>query len=343
MGHFGLDIGSYNIKVAAVDGYGDHSKIKKVASVPNPVGVILPTNANQQNQLATTIKQTLKDMGLLGQECHLSLSGSSSYISVISMPVLTNNELSSAISWEAEQHIPVSLSEVNYEYDVLSRPDKNSGDDNMQVLLVGAPKTVVSGYLNLMEMVGVESIGMEPEVLSLVRAFIPEKGVETEATTLYCCFGALTSDLVVVDKGNISVVHSAEIGSLALTRALERGLSLQPSQAEEYKRSYGAQAELLEGKVNNVLLPVLETFVREVKKTMQFFVSKSPATNRISRVVVTGGGANLPGISTYLAQQLSVEVLVGDPFKRFSSDKKLQMPPDKTSLSIAIGLAVKEF
>lgn len=343
MAFFGLDIGSYAIKFVAADGSGDSAKIKGIGSVYNPVGQILPEDNHLFEQLAGAIKKGIRDFSLSGQNCHLSLPGPQAYISIVQMPVLSDAELSSAIRWEAEQHIPVSLTDVNFEYDVVWRPPRGSNEETMSVFLVGAPKKTVQRYLELLELVGIEAVGLEPEVVSLTRAFLPEKTDQPMATTLVCNLGALSSSFVVIDRGRIAVAHTAPIGSLALTRALEKGLTLSPTQSEEYKRSYGLDGAKLEGKVRQVLSPVFDAVVAEIRKTMQFFLSKSPGSSNISRVIVTGGGANLPEVTSYLVDVLSVEVVVGNPFARFGAGKKFQLPPDTASYAVATGLSVKDF
>ncbi len=342
MAFFGLDIGSYAIKYVAAEGHGQHAKLRRVGSVYNPVGQILPEDKGQFEQLAAAIKNGIKEQGLVGQNCHLSLPGPQAYVSIINMPVLSDAELASAIKWEADQHIPVSMSEVNFEYDVIWRPEKGSTGDDMLVLLVGSLKKTVNRYLDLLEMVGIEAVGLEPEVLSLVRVYL--QGYKGEAGgTLICNLGALSTSFAIVDTlGRLSVAHSAPIGSLALTRALERGLNLAPSQAEEYKRTYGLDAQQLEGRVRNVLAPVFESLISEIRRTTQFFTSKDPAINRVTRVILAGGGANLPGITSHIAQNLTVEVVIGDPFREKGADEKIQLPSERASFSVASGLAIKE-
>lgn len=341
--HFGLDIGSYSLKFVLAEGKDDSAKIKFAGSVYNPVGQVLPTDNNQLNQLAEAVKTGIRDFGLHGLDCHLSLPSQHAYTSIVSMPNLSDSELSSAIRWEAEQHIPVSLDEVNFEYDVIYRPARGDADQTMSVFMVGTPKKVVDRFIELVDLVGVEPIALEPESLSMYRAYFADKVADQQVTTMICNFGALTTSFVVVDKGYIVAVHNANIGSLALTRVIEKGLSLDPSNSEEYKRTYGLDPSQLEGKVREAMLPTFEALVREIRKTIQFYISQSPSTNMISRVIMCGGGSNLPAIAPYLVEALSIEVLVGNPFTRFSVDQKMQLPEDVTAMSVATGLAVKGF
>ena len=342
MAFFGLDIGSYAIKFAKIE-RGTSPKVARLGAIYNPVGQILPSDPNQFVQLSAAIKNGVRDHGLAGMSCHLAVPGLQSYISIVAMPALSDAELSSAIKWEAEQHIPVSLDEVNFEYDVVWRPPKGSTEENMSVFMVGVPKTTVERLLELLRQAGLEAIGLEPEPVSLNRAFFGKKIKEPPVTTLVCDFGALSTSFVVIEDSRMVVTHTANMGSLALTRALERAFSLDPSQAEEYKRTYGLENNQLEGKVRNALLPVFSAVIDEVRKTMQFYASKYNGMRKVSRIVMVGGGSNLPGMVTYLAETLSVEVVVGDPFAGMKTDGKIQLPPDKASYGVAVGLALKEF
>jgi len=345
MAHFGLDIGSYAIKFVKAEGHDSHAKIKTVGSVYNSVGQILPSDQNQFQQLALLIKNGVKEFGLSGLNCHLSLPSNQAYMSIVQMPSLSDAELASAIKWEAEQHIPVALSEVNFEYDVISRPPRNSSDETMSVFMVGAPKTVVDRYIQLLETAGVEPTGLEPDVVSLARTFQAQKDTKETASksTLVCHFGALNTTFLVTSESQLSVIHTANIGSLALTRTIEKGLGLDPARSEEYKRTYGLQENQLEGKVKTVLLPVFDALVKEIRKTIQFYISQSPSNNNISRIIISGGGSNLPEMSSHLVDILSLEVIVGNPFENFSVDNNLKLPEDLASYSIAVGLATKAF
>jgi type IV pilus assembly protein PilM len=343
MNFFGLDIGSYMIKFVKVDKHLGGVKVAKIGWIYNPVGQILPGDKQDFEKLAMAIKQALKEHGLSGMNCHLALGGPQAYISIISMPALSDAELASAVKWEAEQHIPVSLDEVNFEYDVLSRPNKDLGEDEMKILLVGAPKKIVDRYIELLDLVGIEPIGLEPEVVSLMRSYVQEGVQANSATTLICNVGAFSTSFVVIENGKMSVAHSAPLGGVSLTRALEKELSLSPQQSEEYKRTFGLETDKLEGKVRASLLPVFDAILREIKKTIQYYVSKSPAINKVSRVIMCGASSNLPGLAPYLAEVLSVEVLVGNPFIKLGKENDNMNITDPSTYSVALGLALKDF
>jgi len=70
---------------------------------------------------------------------------------VIDMPMLSDKELSSAIYWEAEQHIPMPLTSINLDWKILQRNLESAKGKRMQVLLVGAPLSILSKYQKVFE------------------------------------------------------------------------------------------------------------------------------------------------------------------------------------------------
>jgi type IV pilus assembly protein PilM len=61
-----------------------------------------------------------------------SVSGHSVIVKKIPLPVMSEEELEESIQWEAEQHIPFDISDVNLDYQVLNTESAASSD----VLLV---------------------------------------------------------------------------------------------------------------------------------------------------------------------------------------------------------------
>ncbi|OGV91704.1 hypothetical protein A3A66_02200 [Microgenomates group bacterium RIFCSPLOWO2_01_FULL_46_13] len=334
----GLDIGSYAIKLVGLDHQGGKFVVRSLGSAYNPVGQVLPKEEAGTVQLAETIKKLLAEQKVLGQPVFLALPETEAFTSVVTMPILTDAELSSAIQWEAEQHIPVSLDEVNLEYTVLRRPPKGSGEEKMTVLLAAASKSRVNQLVTLMERVGVEPAGLETSLIALSRVFSAK--TNQSGATVITNISALSTDLVIIDDGFIVTTHSVPTGGLALTRAVEKSLGLDPSHAEEYKRSYGLMENQLEGKVRNSLLPVFNSLVGEVRKTIQYFRSERPETN-LKSVIVTGGGAYLPGIVAFLANSLSVEVAIGNPFEAMEVRSGSAFSQEVATFAIATGLAMK--
>jgi Tfp pilus assembly PilM family ATPase len=116
---------------------------------------------------------------------------------------------------------------------------------------------------------------------------------------------------------------------------------MDPIQAEQYKINYGIDERQLEGKVAKAILPVLSVILEEAKRALAFFNQKHPA-GKFDFVTVAGGGAEMHGLSIWLAQALNLEVLTANPFVAFIKDDKFPKEISPARFATAVGLALRE-
>ena len=339
--HFGLDLGVSEAKIVYLNQSGSGYKLVTFGAVKLPVGVAFSGENLDLEETANFLKKTLKDLGISTKKVAMSISESQVYTRVIETPCVSDSELESAISWEAEQYVPIPLSDVLLRHVVLSKPTEETPGAKMDVLLVAAPNTVIEKYLKLAKLTGLEIIGIETEILAVSRALVGNDPYSP--TSIVISFGGTTTDLSVVKKGNLSFVRSLATGGDAVTRAIVADLKLDAYQAEEYKRTYGLDPTKLEGRVNASIAPIMDIIIAEVKRAIAYYQSKKP-DDPIKRAVLVGGMAKMPGLVNYLGQALSLEVQMGDPFANLQKNEKQvsELGDNLPIFAAAVGLALKE-
>jgi Tfp pilus assembly PilM family ATPase len=97
-----------------------------------------------------------------------------------------------------------------------------------------------------------------------------------------------------------------------MTRSIASSLSLPILQAEEYKRSYGVRADVLEGKLFQAVGPITTNLTNEIKKAYSF-ITQNNLTSKPTRVVLTGGGALIPGLLELISKSTGLEATLGSP------------------------------
>lgn len=338
MNYVGFDLGSASLKVLEVVKEGDRLKAVQAFEYTNPFGMMLPQDENQLKQLAGMVKQVMTEHKVQMQNLRSAIPESLISTKIVSTPPLSDAELASAIDWLAEQHIAIPLEELKVEYEVLYRPDPSKKDENMRVMLIGVPKTVIASQLHFFELLEIEPVLMETQVVSMVRSILSEQ----MPTTLVVHMGASTTELVIVHEKEIVFVYSFANGGRLLTRSVERGLNLTTEQAEEYKKSYGIDPALLEGKLAGILDPVMRLFVTEIQKALQYFTGQF-GTMQVQRIMFAGGGANLVGLVPYFAKQFTQEIVIANPFEHIVADTKIPLPTDRAaSFAVATGLVMRD-
>ncbi len=327
----GLDIGSQSIKIAEVKKEGN-------ALWLNASGII-GYNGKEVTALSQAIKKLHRETKVTSKDVYISLPESLIFTRTIKFPMLTDQEIDSAIKWESEQYIPIPISEAIIQYQIIERRE-NASPPEVRILLVAVKKELVEKYVKLVQMAGLNVVGVETELLALVRALAPP-----DKSAVILDFGSTSTDIAISNKkGQLGFSRSILTAGDALTRVLEKGLGMQAQQAEQYKKTYGLSPTQLEGKVKQMLDPAVKLVADEIKKAIQFYQSEEKSDPPTS-LIVTGGSSGMPELIPALTEMLGMEIVMGNPFAKLSLDaataKKLQgFAP---LYSIAVGLALKDF
>ena len=309
-----IDIGTHSIKVISGKP-GKNPVINRVAEVPNTTGISIPKDNNQANKLLEIISQLFHDYKLPKTDVRLSLPEEIVSTKVINLPPLSDAELASAIDWQAEQHIPIPLDQLSLEYQVLYRPPAKQKDQPMKVLLVGARNNIIEQFINIFLNLGIQPTILETQIFSIMRAL---DFTVDDPTSLVVHIGANNIQLAVVNKTEIGLATNKKGGGELFTKAVQQLVSnLTLEQAEEYKKAYGLDQTQLQGKIKEAIMPALNPIGQEIMKTIRFFNNEQPNAN-ISRIVLTGAVAQMPGIIEYFTQLSNIEVLLAEPFASFS-------------------------
>src|SRR3989338_5556771 len=307
---FGLDIGRSFIKAVQVEAKNNKKVLMAAVSKQTPSGGIQSESPVDLGKVSDAIKACVDEAKISTDKCVVSLIESQVVARLIQLPTLTDKELAAAINWEAEQYIPLPIKDVFLQYKVVSRPQESSTSGKMDVLLIASPKRVIQKYLNV-----VRNANLRPEIL------------ETE--------------LIVAYGGNVLFTRSIATGGVTLTRAVMAEFNLPQAQAEEYKQTYGILEDKLSGKVAAVLKPILDILISEILKAVEFAHSHVE-NSQISRIVICGGGAYLPGLPEFLAERTSFEVSLGDAWTDFVKEGLiLKLPGQGSFYCVATGLALR--
>jgi len=337
MDFFGLDIGSYSIKAVQLRKIQDKYQLVALGSAPSTPKGLASEAESDLTALAENIKKLHQEAKITTKNVASALPEDQVFTRVITLPKLSEEELTSALKWEAEQYVPIPLSEVTLSHQILGEITQDTRQKT-EVLLVAAPNRLIDKLLKVLKTAGLNPISLETEILAMSRSLVAP---DSEATLLVD-LGARATDIAIVEKGQVAFTRSISTAGEALTRAVAGALGLEAGQAEEYKKAYGVDPGKLEGKVSQAIEPILEVIVKEMEQAIQFYQQEKEKT--VKRIVLTGGTAILPEVITLLAKKLTFETQIGDPFSRVVQDSLLAKIPKNDLLfyAVAVGLAMKE-
>ncbi len=337
----GIDIGMFSTKVvqlryeaerAILESYGELLNERYFKGATAVGGGFL---RYEEKDLIALIKDVVKESNITARDAVFSIPASSSFVVKIILPKITPKEVQSAIPFEARKYIPIPISEVILDWDVL--PDDPQSQQT-EVLLVAVPRQVVEKYQHIGSGAGLQVKSLEVETFSLVRSLAGHDPTPLAIIN----FGYRTTTFVVVDQGKVRVSHNFDRGSLELTKALERSLGVNLERAEQVKRDIGLGERIEEKDISSIMLPILSALLGDIERLIDIYNRKS--ARKIQKIILTGGGSQLKGIVEFAATTFGIEVAKGNPFGRIVSPPFMQpiLREIGPYFSVAAGAALYE-
>lgn len=347
----GVDLGSHRIKVVQVDHDAGGTRVVRSASVPTPHDSIRDGLVVEVRAAAEALGDALRIGRITATHGIVAAAGSSVFVRPVPFPKLTEAVLRKSIKLEAARFIPGSPAECFIECEVLGTME----DGRMSVLVVAASKEVVESRMAVCEAAGLTVEVVDIETFAMYRSLIEAAGPQAgspdgeDGAIAMLDIGCGKTILSVIHKGSFVVNRSVPHGGRLLTDALKSYFRLEDADAEDGKSQLDLR-ELLGAQAANenpplrIVQPHVDDLVREVRRSLNYFESQQSETpeqaQRVSRIILAGGGAKLIGLAQYMQEKLGVPVdcegiYAGNHFRASAE------PPDAgLDLAVAAGLAI---
>jgi type IV pilus assembly protein PilM len=233
----GVDIGSASIKVCLVRESRKGLGLVRLGYVPLAPQVIVDGQIMDSSAVVDALGQAFAQAKIRQKECALSVSGQSVIIRKITVPMMTQAELDEQIQWEAEQHIPFDIKDVQVDYQVLrKRPDASQ----MDLLLVAAKKDRIEDYAQLAKSAKLKPVVCDVDSFTVQNLFEYSRGLPEQQTVALLNVGASVSSLSIVANGVHVFPREIANGGNAITEEIQKQLGIPFEQAEAYKCGGGA-------------------------------------------------------------------------------------------------------
>ncbi len=336
--HVGIDFGTHSVKaVELAKIFSNRPELINLGSQITPKGVINSEDKTDKKKLVDALKKLFSSSGIKNKKIVMALPEFSVFTRFLEFPGVKKEELKDAVYFEAKQYIPMPLNEVQLSYVPIGfNKEKNAP----KVLVVAAPRKIIDIYIEIAVSAGLELISIETESTAMGRAMYRSTG---KKDLVMLDFGANTTDMSILSEGNMVFSQSIAIGSDSLTQAVINKFNFNYQRAEEFKRSYGIVENVLEGKIYEVLSPILESIMVEVRRGIEFYKSRTLSASP-KDFLLNGDGALLPGLSEYVSKSLSVNASLAQPWNNIVIPNKFKdiVAKSGVSYSVSIGLALKD-
>lgn len=338
----GIDVGSSSIKVVqlkeekgaiVLETYGELA-LGPYAELPVGAVTSLPTD-----KLAQAIKDVCQQAKVTARRAYFSLPSRGTLAFVVSLPPDTREaDLPNIVPNEARRFIPVPITEVSLDWFMVPQKDTYGDEASgvrhpVEVLVVAVQNDTLQTFQKLMGESGFDVAGYELELFSSVRSVL---GGELTPVLIADC-GAASTRMAVVEYGVVRAFNVVNRGSTFLTETLARASQIPFDRAEDEKHKTG----IVDPK------SPMSSAVLIIAQEMRNLISQYERTqNRaITKIILTGGGAMLPGLKELIAKEVGVEIVFAAPFEKTKAPAFLtpMLSEAGPSFAISTGCALKAF
>ncbi len=313
----GLDIGSRSLKATEITETKSGFKLKRFGIVDLPQGAIEDGAVNDPEAAAECIKRLFKSYGIKERNVAVSIGGYSVIVKKINVQTMSEEQLQETIHFEAEQYIPFDINDVNLDFQILGESEANPGQ--MGVFLVAAKKDMINDYINLINLAGLNPCIVDVEAFALQNIFEASYDLRGENVALID-IGASKTSLNIL-KNNASVfMRDVSLGCVQINQKIMAMLDCPYEKAEEYKLGDGGD-KLSSEDLQGIVTTVVTDWCTEIRRALDFFYSTYP-DDKVSRIFLSGGGANISQFRKLLAAETSAQVEIINPFRNLNVDDK---------------------
>ena len=341
----GLDIGSHSIKLVHLKKLHDGFKLLNYeikSTLPEGYEPVLSDLS--RDRFTPVLSGMLRSLKINPKKVkHLvsSIGGDNTSTKQIKTIFLPDDELESALFFEAKKHLPISGAEMLLDYQVLNVEEKTN---NMNILLAASTKSLLKEHSDILTSVGLSPGIVDIESLSIANSFAFNSFVE-DGVYVILNLGSFKTNMVICGPNAKFFSRDISWGGYHFTKDIMKRQKLSYEKAEESKLEPGLKKEKATAEsTSSIALDITEKttaeqIAMEVKRSLRFYV-KEAGTSDFRKILLLGGTAKLIGFPEFLQEQLNIPSEVFNPYTSLEMPEKFKDRQDP-QLALALGLAMR--
>ncbi len=340
----GFDIADKSLKYVELKRSRNNIRLGAFDNKPIPAGIIDSGQIKQKEEFINFLKNFRKD--IKNKYLIVSLPEEKTFIGNIQLPLMEEKEIRGSLELQLEEHIPLPVKEVIFDYEIWDKNCGSNGDKNhLDISFTAAPSELVNLYRDVLRSAGFTPLVFETEPHALIRALIQP---EAKNSQMIIDFGKTRATFIIACGREIGLTSTIKVAGETLDISLSRAFSITPEQGEKLKKEQGLLGSEKDGKATSALLSVVSVIKNEAARHLDYW--KAHATDRsetikeVEKIILCGGDANLIGLPEYLSHELKIPAELGNPWLNIASLEEY-IPEIEQNQSLAyataLGLALR--
>ncbi|QPJ65170.1 MAG: pilus assembly protein PilM [Candidatus Nitrohelix vancouverensis] len=353
----GLDIGFNSIKVVEIISREKGFEIVRFGLTEIPAEIA--QEKKRAPALGALIRRMFSENNIKGKKVYISVSGHNVVIRTAVLPKMPLDELKDAIKWNAREEVLFDLEKADIAYHIVKETEID-GSIFYEVLTVFVREDVIPFMVDIVRQAGLQPLGVTVVPMALWDYDLAVNTVKPHQVTSYIDMGSERTRVYFVSESQLLFSREIPNGGKNITASLvgdyeienRDTVTVDEVRAETIKKTFGLPAEDAAGKteegipltvIRERILPVVTKQVEEFNRSIEYFKNKYK-TDKVHRLIISGGGVGLKGMYQLLDQSLDMEIdRCNTLFQAKTGSLELTKEQAKMigpSLTAAAGLAV---
>lgn len=332
---WGMEVGADAIKAIRLEREGDTVTVTDFAVIPHKKVLTTP-DLDQDEMVRLGLGQFISQKALEGERIVASVPGHAAFARFAKLPPVEPKKVPDIVKFEAVQQIPFPIDQVEWDYQTFSSSDS----PEVEVGIFAITRERVNQRLGLYG-----ELGIQPEVLTLspvavfnAMAYDLQLG-GSHKPLVFMDIGTSATDLIVADQGRCWI-RTFPLGGTHFTDAVMEAFKLSYSKADKLKQESATSKYAKQ--IMQAMRPVFSDLLQEVQRSLGYYQSLH-RESKLETIVGLGSTFKIPGLRKFLGQQLQMDVLRLDEFKRIRVEGRdaADFAAHTVSLATAYGLALQ--
>ena len=320
----GLDIGTTAVRLLQVGGAERDLRVVEAAQFAIPQEV--KGDARRRHEfIADNVRRLTRKSRFRGREAVMALPPASLAVRHVRLPKMSDEELSAAVNWEAQNKFPFDTATAIIQH--LRAGEVHEGDQTLdEVILLAAPRAEVDAQIQLACEAGLDLVSLDAEPCAIFRGFARflHRREDEDTTSVLADVGAQTTVLIAHGR-DIVFLKTIPIGGAVFNRAVAENLDLAQAEAEALRRRLGRRgraakanedpdAQHVARTVADAIRPHLEDLADEIELCLRYHAVTFHGP-RPQAITFSGGESHNADLLAALAERLGVEARPSDPLR----------------------------
>ncbi|MHC4101567.1 MAG: type IV pilus assembly protein PilM, partial [Planctomycetota bacterium] len=332
---WGMEVGAAAIKAIRLEREGDRVTVTDFAVVPHKKVLSTP-DVDQDDMTRLSLGQFISQKVLEGEHLVVSVPGHAAFARFAKLPPVEPKKVPDIVKFEAVQQIPFPIDQVEWDYQTFTAEDS----PEVEVGIFAITRDRVKQRLSLYGELGITPASLTLSPVAVYNAMAYDHDLsERKGPVIYLDIGTYATDVIVAEQGRCWI-RTFPLGGTHFTEAIANTFKLSYTKADKLKQE--AASSKYAKQIMQAMRPVFSDLLQDLQRSIGYYQTLHRDAT-LGTMVGLGSTFKIPGLRKFLGQQLQMQVLRLDEYKRITvtGREAATFAQNTVSIATAYGLALQ--